>query len=96
MVKGKTAKRSFFKTLMIIINIFILICLLLSYAAGYISPAKFWIFAFFGIAYPVFLLLNIFFIFFWILLLKKYFLLSLVTILIGYNQLQSLVLSVLR
>jgi len=65
--------------------------LLLSYAAGYISPAKFWIFAFFGIAYPVFLLLNIFFVLFWILLLKKYFLLSLVTILIGYDQMQSLV-----
>jgi endonuclease/exonuclease/phosphatase family metal-dependent hydrolase len=91
MVKGKTVKRSFFKSLMIIINILSVIFLLLSYAAGYISPAKVWLFAFFGIAYPVFLLINIFFVFFWILLLKKYFLLSLLTVCIGYSQIQSLV-----
>lgn len=91
MIKGQNVKRSFFKSLMIIINILIVICLLMSYAAGYISPAKFWLFAFFGIAYPLFLLLNILFILFWILLWKKYFLLSLVTILIGYRQIQSLI-----
>jgi len=91
MDKGKSAKRSFSKSLMIFINVILVLCLLLSYAAGYISPARFWLLAFFGIAYPVFLLINILFVIFWILLMKKYFLLSLITIIIGFNQVQSLV-----
>jgi endonuclease/exonuclease/phosphatase family metal-dependent hydrolase len=90
MSKGKAGGRSFAKTLMVIINILVIICLLLSYAAAYISPEKYWLLAFFGIAYPVFLLINVLFIIFWILLWKKYFMLSLATVLIGYNQVQSL------
>jgi endonuclease/exonuclease/phosphatase family metal-dependent hydrolase len=90
MVKGKTPGRSFFKTLMLIINIVLVLCLLLSYAAGFFSPAKIWVLAFFGMAYPVFLFFNVCFLVFWILLWKKYFILSLVTIIIGYSQVQSL------
>jgi endonuclease/exonuclease/phosphatase family metal-dependent hydrolase len=90
MEKGKTPKRSFSKSLMIFINFLCVICLLLSYAAGYISPEKTWVFAFFGMAYPLFLMLNLLFIIFWIITWKKYFLLSLFTVLIGYNQIQSL------
>jgi endonuclease/exonuclease/phosphatase family metal-dependent hydrolase len=89
MSKGKSAKRSFFKSFMVVVNLLVILCTLLSYAARYISPAMYWIFAFFGIAYPFFLILNIFFVIFWILLFKKYFLLSLITILIGYSHIQS-------
>lgn len=91
MPKEKTPKRSFSKKLLLLFNILMILCLIMSYAAGYISPAKLWLFAFFGIAYPIFLLINIFFVIFWILLLNKYFLLSLLTILIGYNQIQAMI-----
>ena len=44
-------------------------------------------FAFLGLAYPYLLLLNVLFCIFWILFLKKEFILSLVVILIGWNNL---------
>jgi endonuclease/exonuclease/phosphatase family metal-dependent hydrolase len=63
------------------------ISLLLSIIAAYIDPQKAWVFAFFGIAYPVVLLINVFFVFLWLLLWKKYILLSLSIILIGWQNL---------
>ncbi len=65
--------------------------LLLSYLALYISPVKFWPIAVLGLAYPVFLLFNLFFILFWLVFLKKYFILSLLAILIGFNQIKTLI-----
>jgi endonuclease/exonuclease/phosphatase family metal-dependent hydrolase len=70
----------------VVINVFFILLLLLSYLALYISPVQFWPIAFAGLAYPVFLLLNLFFILFWLVFLKKYFALSLFAILLGYNQ----------
>jgi len=82
---GKSGKRSFLKTFLFIINLLFIAGLLLSYSAAYISPARYWIFPFFGIAYPVFLIVNILFVILWIILLKKRFLFSLIAILIGFN-----------
>ncbi|RYD91250.1 MAG: endonuclease, partial [Sphingobacteriales bacterium] len=67
------------------INYLLCLALLISYLAPITDPRKFWPVAFFGLAYPPLLLLNIIMLFYWALRRKVYFALSLVTILIGYN-----------
>jgi endonuclease/exonuclease/phosphatase family metal-dependent hydrolase len=59
--------------------------LLLSYLSAVISPGVLWIFAFVGMAYPVLVIVNLLFVFFWIMFRKWYFLLSLVIIAAGYK-----------
>lgn len=76
---------------MVALNVFVICLLLLSYLSLYISPALFWPIAFAGFAYPIFLVFNIFFVLFWLVFLKKYFLFSLIAILIGYNQIKTYV-----
>lgn len=83
------SKTSFSTKLMVSLNMVAAILLLLSYLAQYISPLKFWPLAFAGLAYPVFLLLNLFFVLFWGVFLKKYILISLIVIALGFNQIQS-------
>ncbi len=77
--------------LMVVINLCFICLLLLSYLSLYVSPAKFWPIAFAGFAYPILLMLNVFFVLFWIVFLKKYFLFSLIAILLGYNQIETYV-----
>jgi len=92
--KKKPAKKtkgrmSLATKLMVVINIFFIGLLVSSYLSLYVSPTKFWPLAFAGLAYPLILLCNLFFVLFWLVFLKKYFLLSLITILLGYNQIKS-------
>ncbi len=86
---GSKKKMSFATKAMVVINIFFICLLLLSYLSLYISPEKFWPLAFAGLAYPVTLLCNVFFVLFWLVFIKKYFILSLITILLGYNQVKT-------
>ncbi len=83
-MKSKQKKSVSLNIIFIFNNIAVLL-LLLSYVSIYISPDKFWFFAFLGISYPYFLLVNILFLIFWIIKLNKYFLLSLIAILIGFS-----------
>ncbi len=89
--KSKSKSKSKFKGLfiksLILLNILSVISLLLSYSSVYISPAKFSFTAFFGLAYPYILLLNLFFIVVWILLRNRWLLLSLIAVLGGYSYL---------
>jgi endonuclease/exonuclease/phosphatase family metal-dependent hydrolase len=70
------------------LNLFFVGLLILSYLSPLISPEKIWIFAFFGLAYPYILIINIVFAVFWALTKNRYFLISLVAILIGWGQLR--------
>ena len=79
--------RSILKTILYFLNICLVIGLLASYLSGYISPDKFWILAFFGLAYPIFLILNILFVLFWLLTWKRFIFVSLIAILIGFHSL---------
>ncbi|MEI6456369.1 MAG: endonuclease/exonuclease/phosphatase family protein [bacterium] len=81
---------SWFKRLLLVLNIIAALCLLAAYAAAWITPAKAWIFAFFGLAYPVILIINLCFLLLWIFLWKKYVFISLIIILIGWSQLTSI------
>ncbi len=68
-----------------IVNLGVVICLLISYLSVYIAPDKFWIPSLFGLAYPYFLVANLFFIVFWILFKPKYSILSAFIVVIGFS-----------
>ena len=72
-------------------NILLILTTFVSYLSPYISPAVFWPFSFFGLAYPWLLLGNSLFVIFWVISKKWYFLFSLVTILIGWNHFSNLI-----
>lgn len=73
-----------------IIYFVFLISLLLSYFAPYTNPKSFWVFAFFGLAYPWLLIANVLFLLYWIIRWKKLYWISLVVILIGWNSMKNL------
>ena len=50
---------TFFKRLTGIFSIVFAVCLVMSMLAAFISPQKFFLFAFFGLFFPVFFLLNL-------------------------------------
>jgi endonuclease/exonuclease/phosphatase family metal-dependent hydrolase len=67
------------------VNFFFSALLLLSYLAAVISPGKFWPLAFLGLIYLTLLYINLFFVVYWAVRLKKYFFISTLSILLGYN-----------
>jgi endonuclease/exonuclease/phosphatase family metal-dependent hydrolase len=82
--------RTFLRKMLFGINILAAACLIAAYGAGFVSPETAWIFAFFGLAYPLLLIINLMFVVFWLLFWKKQLFLSLACILLGWNNLQSL------
>lgn len=66
-------------------NTFFVLSLLTSYLAVHINPADFALPAFFGLAYPYLLLVNIIFVIVWAMLLKFEALISVVVIAIGFT-----------
>lgn len=83
----KKKKISIAGKILLIINILFITCLLISYLAPFINPAKNWLIAFFGLAYPIFVLLNLVFVIIWLFRRRWLFLLSIATILVGWNML---------
>ncbi len=83
----KKKRLNLFLKFILLLNILAITALTASYFAAFISPEKFWPLSFLGLAYPVLLLSNIIFIFFWLLLKRWFFALSLIAILLGYNSL---------
>ena len=69
------------------VNVLFALSLLMSYLAVHISPEKFSPPAFFGLAYPYILLINILFIIAWALLLRYEALISVIVIAAGYSHL---------
>lgn len=80
----------FLKITLVTINIIVVVSLLASNGASYINPGTYWIFAFFGLAYPIILFCNILFVLLWLILWKRYLFLSLIAILLGWNNLNAL------
>lgn len=81
--------RAFSKRITLSLNLIVVVGILLAYLATQVSPLDYPYLAFFGIAYGLFLLFNILFIIFWIIVKKRLALISLIAILIGYNYLAS-------
>ena len=65
------------------INIILVIALLISYLAQWISPRFFWPIAFFGMAYPALAILNTLFVIHWIFRRRKFVMYPLISLLIG-------------
>lgn len=78
-------KLGYFSKTVFTANILAIIALLLSYSASVTNPQQFWFIAFFGLGYLPILIINIGFVFYWLLRKKRYALLSLITILAGWN-----------
>jgi endonuclease/exonuclease/phosphatase family metal-dependent hydrolase len=75
-----------FKALMVVTNIVCASALFMSYLALYISPEKFWPISFFGLSYPILLVVNVLFILFWAVLKKKWAILSAVLVFGGIGK----------
>ena len=67
------------------VNVFFAITLLISYLAVHISPDDFALPAFFGLAYPYLLLINILIFITWVAMLRFEALISLIVIAVGFN-----------
>jgi endonuclease/exonuclease/phosphatase family metal-dependent hydrolase len=67
------------------VNVFFALTLLISYLAVNISPGVFALPAFFGLAYPYLLLINVIIVITWVALLRFEALISLIVIIIGFN-----------
>jgi endonuclease/exonuclease/phosphatase family metal-dependent hydrolase len=89
--KKKGKGHPFLRRLMLVINLLAVIALLCAYAASYISPSRYWVFAFFGLAYPYILLVNLFFVLLWLLTWKRFIWISIVVILLGFNHILAMV-----
>ncbi|MDX2432530.1 MAG: endonuclease/exonuclease/phosphatase family protein [Bacteroides sp.] len=72
------------------LNLISVAALLFSYLAPLINPSKFFLPTLFGLAYPFLLIVNLIFLFYWIIRLKKELLLSLLVILMGWSHLNNL------
>lgn len=81
----KSKKTNLLDRIAFIINIGAIILLLLAYLSTRVSPDKIWILAFFGLSYPVFLILNLFFIIFWLFRSARKSLFSVIAVLLGYG-----------
>lgn len=73
-----------------ILNILAGLALLFSYLSPFVNPAHIWMLAFFGLAYPVLLALNLLFIVYWLITGKLKLIFSLVCVLVGYSHLPKL------
>ncbi|MBA3971771.1 MAG: hypothetical protein H0X46_06435, partial [Bacteroidetes bacterium] len=65
------------------------VALLISYLAPHVSPQSFWFIAFFGLAYPVLVIINFLFVIYWFIQIKKRGFYSLIIILAGFTNLYS-------
>lgn len=74
-----------FSKFILIANIFAVVSLLLSYLASYSDPSSLWIAPFFGLAYPAILIINVLFVFYWLIRWPRFALISGITILAGWS-----------
>ncbi len=75
------------RRLLIVLNVLCALALASSYLSVDISPADFWLPSLLSILQPVWLVLNLLFVVYWAIRWKKWVFISLITILLGFNQL---------
>ena len=78
-------KLSLLDKLLFVINSFLAALLLISYLGYYVSPNTFAFFSFLSLSLQFLLIINLVFVVYWLLKLKKQFLLSIIILLIGYQ-----------
>lgn len=81
----KKSRLNFFDKFLLWLNILLSSAMLISYLAPVTDPSKYWVIAFFGLAYPILLLISFVFIIYWLLRKSIWFLLPVITIAIGWG-----------
>jgi endonuclease/exonuclease/phosphatase family metal-dependent hydrolase len=81
--------RKFTDRVILILNVLGAAGIVLAYLAPVLNPQKIFFPALFGLAYPYILMLNLLFICYWLIRLKKEIFISLIAILIGWNHLNN-------
>lgn len=87
----KLNRKNIFHKILLISNVFFIVALLFSYVASLFSPSTFWIAAFFGLALPFLFFINLIFIIVWLFLGRKYFMLSLFALILGYKSIPKII-----
>ncbi len=82
--KVRKGKRYFFNKFAMFCNHLAAISLLIAYLAPHVSPENFYFIAFFGLAYPTLVILNLVFVIYWAIQLSKRGFYSLIIILAGW------------
>ncbi len=70
--------------LMLMMNVLIVVALLISHFGAAVNPSKLWLFELIAISYPLWLILNIGFVIYWLIQFHRFILLSLIAIVITY------------
>ena len=83
-------KLGFINKIIFLFNSVVATMLLLSYVLPFVAPKTFSILSVLSLAVPILIILNILFVIYWLLKVKKQLFLSLVVLLIGYNYVGSL------
>jgi len=84
-IKNKYTIRDFFRRTAFKTNVLAALILLFCYLSAWVHPKYFWPISLTGILFPLFFLVNLFFVIFWIVARKRHFILSLLVIAIGFN-----------
>jgi len=87
MIKDKS-RLNFFDKFVLVLNYISGAGILISYLAPVTDPQNYWLIAFFGLAYPPLLLVNVLLVIYWLLRLKPQILISIFCIGVGYKILQ--------
>ena len=90
MAQTTNGVKQFVKIILLLINLAAATALALAFVSAYISPAKFWLPALFGLAAPYLLVVNLLMILFWLFVKIKFSLISLVVIVAGFGHLKNL------
>jgi endonuclease/exonuclease/phosphatase family metal-dependent hydrolase len=83
--------RALLRNTVLTVNGVVAILLLASKYSGLISPETIWWLAFVGMLFPVFLVLNVCFVFFWLLNRKPYFIVSLLALFFCWEQIRTFI-----
>lgn len=78
-------------SLIAFLNLLAIIALLLGYLAAFISPAFFWPIAFFGLALPYLLIINLAFLIYWVIRGHRFFFFILIVFALGYKSIPTLI-----
>ncbi|MBE0646833.1 MAG: endonuclease/exonuclease/phosphatase family protein [Bacteroidales bacterium] len=81
----------FWISILLIFNLLAVISILCSYGSRYIDPRDAWMIALFGLLYPYILIVNICFFVLWLFIRLRYAWISLISILIGWPQLNAMI-----
>lgn len=83
--------RTVTKKFLIIANLVFAAFFLAACANAFLHPAEWWMLAILGFAFPFFLVFNLFFFLFWLLLRSRWALLSLFVLVLGYSNIRALI-----